>query len=148
MKSGLGGEREVNLSEEFLVKVQCTLQVLIEKSFESAIIYCKASGRTGITAEDMKYAMIYECHEFWERQDLEERVDELYNESDEDSDEETSDEDDIEFMNEENMEPFTKAENGINEQIDKMNRYVETWDTWNPQDPLISSLKNAINATM
>ena len=148
MKSGLGGEREVNLSEEFLVKVQRTLQVLIEKSFESAIIYCKASGRTGITAEDMKYAMIYECHEFWERQDLEERVDELYNESDEDSDEETSDEDDIEFMNEENMEPFTKAENGINEQIDKMNRYVETWDTWNPQDPLISSLKNAINATM
>ena len=78
MRTGFGmdtGDDAIDAS--FMKKVQATLQVLLEKAVDTATIYVKAAGRDCITQWDIRYALIYECHEFWDRPDLEQRIGEL-----------------------------------------------------------------------
>ena len=78
MRTGFGMDTGDNaIDASFMKKVQATLQVLLEKAVDTATIYVKAAGRDCITQWDIRYALIYECHEFWDRPDLEQRIGEL-----------------------------------------------------------------------
>ena len=120
------------------------LQVLLEKAVESGIYYMKAAERTTLTATDMTYGMMYEAHEFMERPELEENVQQAIDEE-EDSEEE-SDTTEIEEM-EDAEEEFTRV-NSNDPKIVKMNEYYDTWGSWNPDDPIIKALKNSIDRSM
>ena len=71
MKTGFSNLVEPpKLDEGFLENVQALLLTLLEKSFKNAALYAKEADRNVITAEDVKIALMYEAHEFWEHPDL------------------------------------------------------------------------------
>ena len=129
-------------SDEFMKKVMSTLQVLTEFALTTAAEYVEASGRNTITSEDLRLALMYECHEFWERPELENRFTELYNEdiyADSDNDNETSSEGEKSDEDE-----YSKAPE-INEKISKIHMYANTWSDWDPDDHIVKALKHAID---
>ena len=142
LKSGFGAA-EYTLPREFEAKVESMLQVLLEKAMGTASHYVKAAKRNAITPTDMKYAMMFEAHEFWDRPDLEERFGEIYtdaiddSESEYDSDSESCEADD-------SGDEFCEADDS-DAIAAKMNKYAREWSSWNPEDPLQIALKNAID---
>lgn len=143
MKTGFDQvDVENSQTTEFKDKVQSILMVLLEKAIGSAAMYMKAAGRNTLTAMDMKYGMMYEAHEFFSRDDLEEKFAEFYEASSEDED---SDGEDGPTEVDEDDEPFTKATSD-DPVIVKMNRYCDEWKSWHPTDPIQLALKNTIDA--
>ena len=66
MKTGFNNVLEPELGDDdFAYKVSCGLQLLLEDAMTTAAEYTKAAGRNCITSEDMRIALMYECHEFW-----------------------------------------------------------------------------------
>ena len=127
--------------EEFLKKVESMLQVLVENAVTTAAQYATAAGRDIVTPTDMKYAMMYEAHEFWNRKELEERFEEIFND---DSESEYCT--DSESSESEKEGQFTRAADESCELAQKMNAYHDTWDKWEPEDTLMKSMKNAIDS--
>lgn len=152
MKTGFGlVENKPN--EELKEKIGSMMLVLMEKAVLSAAHYMKQAGRTTLTALDMKYGFIYEAHEFLERDDIEQRFEEVHYRQD--GEDESESEDECQEMESEGLsdeteeieeveEEFTRATTD-DETIVKMNKYFDEWDDWNPDDRLQQGLKDAIN---
>lgn len=120
---------------------QAALDILLpilEKGGLLAAHYSKTCGRTTLTAQDLKYAMMY-CARYQVGVDVGSILPE---ESDSDSDSdyeiETVDEDD---------EPFTRYV-GDDELMIKINECHDTWTDWEPSNTMEEMLKDAVNKNM
>ena len=136
-----------DIDNSFTKNTSAALSVLIKKSIQTGVHYVKCAGRTILTAEDMKIALMYEAHEYFKHEDLEEEIHAQLLETNE-SDESCSESDESCSENDESVheiEKFTRAPD--NDAIVKqMNYYYDTWDLWNPDDPLQKALKQSIDA--
>ena len=108
---------------------------VIETATIIAAQYCKSCGRSTITHEDMKLGMKFAAR----------RVPGVHNESlfpeiyESDDDDEEEDEEE-----EEEEEEFTRYE-GDDEQMKLVNEMSDTWDEWEPDNPMQIMLKMAID---
>lgn len=96
---------------EFLRLVSSLLKVLMRKATESAMFFVRACGRNVVLPKDIKIALMYEAHVFFERDDFERQVrgalaaESLHSyETDEDENEDENDEDSDEHDREEGEE--------------------------------------------
>ena len=106
---------------------------------EAAVIlageYCKACGRSTMTAVDIQYALRYSARNVTGR-----TQGTLFPELQEDSDEDISD---IEEVDEED-EPFTRYQ-GTDPQMVAINECYDTWHTWVPASPMEQMIKSSID---
>lgn len=108
---------------------------VIETATIIAAQYCKSCGRSTITPEDMKLGMKFAARRVPGVQN-ESLFPEIYD-SDDDDDEEEEEEDEEE-------EEFTRYE-GDDEQMKLVNEMSDTWDEWEPDNPMQIMLKMAID---
>lgn len=113
------------------------IQPVMESSIILAAEYAKACGREYVTGQDVKYALMYSAQNtvgkhsgtlFPELQD----------------DEESDDENDIEVIEEDEENAFTRYE-GDNELMNKINEAYDNWDSWEPQNMMEKMLQDAVN---
>jgi hypothetical protein len=97
--------------------------------------YCKATGRSCVTAKDMDYGL-----KFSVRKVLGVQTESLFPEIYEDSDD-----DDESVDSEESEEEFVRY-SGDDETLKVINEMYDTWDDWAPDSPIGIYLKNAIDA--
>lgn len=116
---------------------------VLKKAGLLAAQYSKACGRSTLTAEDVKYAMMYCARHEVGRQNSELALD---SDPDSDSDSDSNDEIDIEMVDESD-EPFTRY-HGDDELMNKVNYSHDTWESWDPYAPAEKMLKDAINKNM
>ena len=114
---------------------------VIETATIIAAQYCRACGRSTVTAEDMRIGMRFAARRVPGVQN-ESMFPEIYNE--EDSDEEDEEEEEEEEDEEEEEEPFTRYE-GDDPQLVLVNEMNDTWDEWEPDTPMQIMLKMAID---
>lgn len=110
---------------------------VLESSMVLAAHYTKCSGRNTVTKRDLELALKYTAqHHVGDK--IGSMFPEIYEESDTDSIEsgEESEVDDDD-------EPFTEYQ-GDDEWCVKMNKSLDTWDTWNPVGIAEILLKDAI----
>ena len=165
MKTGFNilveSQQQNVLGEELVLKIEAILCELMQSAMVTAGEYANSAKRNCVTSTDMRYAMIYEAHEFWNRPDLEEKMVEHMKHLQEDDLEE--DESEYEFCSddEDNEEEplsksqdsdpddaFCRASDGVSAKIALINKYVDEWASWNPDDPIKSALKNAIDSRL
>jgi len=115
------------------------LKPVIESAVVIASHYCKACGRSTVTAKDMAYGMMFSARNVTGRQ-IGSLFPEIYDEEDS---EEEEDDDSVD----ENEEPWTRYE-GTDETMIKVNECADTWETWEPESPIENSLRNAINTAI
>ena len=108
---------------------------VLESSMILATHYCKACGRSTVTARDVEYGMKFSARNVL-GQITESMFPEVYEESDSDESFEEVDEDD---------EPFTRY-TGSDEWCTRMNEAVDTWAEWEPSSPGEQMLKRAIDS--
>jgi hypothetical protein len=94
--------------------------------------YCKATGRSTVTAKDMEYGLKYAA-----MTTVGKHIGTHFPE-DEDSDSDS----DMSLVDDEE-EPFTRY-TGDDELFKNMNDSFDTWDSWEPQSPVEKAIKNAI----
>jgi hypothetical protein len=107
---------------------------VVEGSMIVASHYCKATGRSTVTAKDVEYGMKFAIRNILGNQ-IGSFFPEIY-------DEEESDEDDIEVVDDQD-EPFSRYE-GDDPVYLKVNDAVDTWDSWEPFSPAEIIMKNAL----
>lgn len=110
---------------------------VMESSVVLASHYCKAAGRSVVTAQDMCYGMMYAARYVTGRQ-IGSLFPEVYD-SDDSSDSE------FEEVYETDEDVFTRYTGTDNEHAVKMNECADTWDAWEPETPAERALKNAVN---
>jgi hypothetical protein len=116
------------------------LKPVIESSVVIASNYCKACGRSTVTAKDMLYGMMFSARYVTGKQ-IGSLFPEIYEEEESDESDEEMEEVD------EEEEPWTRYE-GSDEMMNKVNQCADTWESWEPESPVEQSLKNAINASL
>lgn len=113
------------------------MEDLILPVLESAVVlashYCKATGRSTVTAMDMEYALKASIRKVAGHQ-----IGTLFPEIYQDED---SDESDIEVVDDTD-EPFVRYE-GTDPTMLMVNEIWDTWDQWQPETPLETILKNS-----
>ena len=97
--------------------------------------YVKEAGRTCLTKEDVIYAMKYQAHEYEIPETIDSESEEDSSGSEEES-EDSSGSEEMEFCRSVSDEKLSS----------KINYYVDTWNSWEPQNNLQKLLYNAINA--
>ena len=122
---------------DFLENVNALMLTLLEKAMISAAFYAKEAKRDTVTPGDIRIALMYEAHEFWNHTDLDQKVAE-YKEFDSEDESDSSDIEEVEDV------PFTRAESN-HPKIITMNNFYDTWNTWEPYDSTVKSLKKAID---
>ena len=106
---------------------------VMENATLLAAEYMKACGRSTLTAQDMRYALMY-CARNEVGKDI--GIPDMPSSDDEDEEElETVDEDD---------EPFTRY-SGDNPLMKAVNDSYDTWHSWQPHGPAEEMLKNAVD---
>jgi hypothetical protein len=108
---------------------------VMESSMILASHYTKACGRDTVTGNDVAYGLMYAARNVTGRQ-IGSLFPEVY-------DEESSSDEDIEVVNEEE-EPFTRYE-GSEELFVNMNKCADTWESWEPTSPIEHTLKKAVD---
>lgn len=111
---------------------------VLEASIIYASHYCKACGRSTVTAKDVEYALKYAA-----MTSVGKYTGSLF--PDEDNDESLDsddDEDSIEIVDDTD-EPFTRYE-GDDDDFLKMNDAYDSWDSWEPTNLAEHAIKNAI----
>lgn len=126
----------MDLQESYLT----TCSELIKPVFEMAMVvaakYCKATGRTCVTAKDVEYGMKFSARKVLGVQ-KESLFPEVY-------DSEESDEEE-EYESESEEDEFVRY-SGDDETLKIINEMYDTWDEWVPDSPIGNYLKNAIDA--
>lgn len=136
---------EANIPEDFLKSVIGVLRVLFEDSMMSAQRFAKVCGRTQVTGRDMYFALMYEAHEFFDRDDLETRfLKQSAVESDDEEDEAESSEEDEEVTEAYSTDCVVPDDQGFHKAV---MMYAQQWETWMPEDPMKQMLKRAIDDT-
>lgn len=98
--------------------------------------YAKACGRDTVTSLDLAYGLKYAARNVAGKQ-TESLFPEIYDSSD-------SDEEDIEVVDDEDDTPFSRY-TGEEKLYCDMNECADTWEQWEPQNPLETALKKAID---
>jgi histone H3/H4 len=156
MKTGRGAvEQQSAVHASIALRVEACVWALMERSLNSAAEYVKLANRNAITEEDVRISVKYEATQFlqsdeWER-DVEEwiRVMEQVDaeeSADDDKDEEDDDEEDEEEDDEEDEDPFCRAEHG--EKALAMNAASDGWESYEPQDPVLRFVKQALDKAL
>ena len=130
--------------DDFIKKSVVILTLLSEDAIGTAQRFCEACGRNIIAAEDMKYALMYEAHEFFNREDMETRFSTEMNLEDDSGEEEDSQETEDEETQTEEEEYSIQCVQDT-EFYNQVLEYVVTWKDWNPNDPVVLLIKNAID---
>lgn len=150
---------------DFMRKTVCILKILAEEALSTAERFVKTCGRTIITGNDMYYALMYEAHEFFQKdfdarfyEELEREKQHTYltdeeseddeGEGEEDSLEENQENDESE-MQEKQHEAYTlecviPQDSGFHSKVLK---YAAEWRDWFPEDPVHKMIKDAIDKT-
>lgn len=120
---------------------------VLEASVIYASYYCKACGRSTVTATDLEYGMKHAAMTTVGKH-LGSHFPEDEGDSDESLDEGSSDEGDdsdssLEIVDDTD-EPFTRYQ-GTEELYVNMNESFDEWETWEPQSPAEQAIKNAID---
>ncbi len=123
-----------------------TCSDLIKPVFEMAVVvaakYCKATGRSCVTAKDMEYGLKFSARKVLGVQ-KESLFPEIYDEESSDSGE--SEDEDESTDSGESEEEFVRYE-GDDETLNIINEMYDTWEAWEPENPIGHSLKNAIES--
>ena len=109
---------------------------VLEASVILASHYCKACGRSTVTAKDMEYGLKYAA-----MTSVGKYIGSLFPEDEESDD---SDDESIEIIDDESDEPFTRY-TGEEDLYTKMNETYDSWDSWEPYSPAEKAIKNAVD---
>ena len=143
IKTGFSNLIDVpQIDSNYLQDINALLMTLMEKAIQNAGFYASKANRDVVLPEDIKIGLIFEAHEFWNNVDIREKVQEYRDMSDSDY-ETNSDDESIEEIDDQDIEFTLSTDN--DPKIVKMNEYYENWPDFNPCDPTIISLKNAID---
>ncbi len=158
MKTGfdlLVNEKFDPLQLEFLRKTVALMKILTDESMQTSQRFVKACGRKFITGNDMYYALMYEAHEFFNKNiddkffaNLAEEQQHTYETDDDDDD----DDDDYneEGVCEEETDEIYSIECKFEDEKEfhsKVLKYANEWRSWLPDDPVKMMVKNAIDKT-
>lgn len=150
-----------NAQVDFMRKTVCILKILADEAMSTAERFVKTCGRTIITGNDMYYALMYEAHEFFQK-DFDARfyeefekesqhtymTDEESEDDDEESDEEAEKNDDstVQEIKHEayTLECVIPQDSGFHSKVIK---YATEWRDWFPEDPVHKMIKDAIDKT-
>jgi len=119
------------MQSELIKEATKLLIPVLESSVVLAAHYCKQSGRSCVTAQDMEYGM-----KFAARNVLGQITESMFPEIYEDSDSDES------F--EESEDEFTRY-TGEDTWCLRMNEAKDTWEAWEPENPAERMLKDAID---
>ncbi len=122
--------------EAFLKSAIDIVTPVLESSMILAAHYTKSCGRNTVTAQDVKY-----CMRFCARELVGKHIGTLFPELQESDSEELSDVEEVD----EDEEPFTRYE-GADPQLIAVNRAYDTWNEWEPTNPIEKLLKNAVDS--
>lgn len=146
------------LTDDFMTKVYSVALAIIQSSMETAVQYAKAAGRDVVLTEDCVYGLKYRCRTFATAPDLEDRIRKMYDtmsseigdeseesdlESEPDSDQYDASEDSVEMVDESTLPPFERAPE-TDELAVNVHAMVDTWDDWEPTDPVEYMFKRAV----
>ncbi|AET42640.1 hypothetical protein EXVG_00291 [Emiliania huxleyi virus 202] len=159
MKTGYGLETDSDdeNQQHFIATTMGLMQVFSEEALKTAAQYVIGKGRNNVTDDDVLKALKFQARMFFQRvEDLEGRVEEAARElwQDESSDEESSDSG--EYDNEEsesddsessNMDICKDEEEQFKRIVPQVDAIVKSWDNYEPTDPVLIFIKNAINKT-
>ena len=124
------------MEQQFIETAINIIQPVMEGSMILAAEYAKACGRDFVTGMDVKYAMRYAAQNF-----VGKHSGTLFPELQDESD---SDEDDIEVIEEDEENCFTRY-SGDNETMNKVNEAYDNWDQWEPTSLIEKMLQDAVN---
>lgn len=124
------------MEQQFIETAINIIQPVMEGSMILAAEYAKACGRDFVTGMDVKYAMRYAAQNF-----VGKHSGTLFPELQDESD---SDEDDIEVIEEDEENCFTRY-SGDNETMNKVNEAYDNWEQWEPTNPIEKMLQDAVN---
>jgi len=124
------------MEEQIIESAIGILMPVMEKSMMLAGEYSKKCNRTFVSSMDLKYAMRY-CAMKTVGDRIGSHFPEIYEQ------ESDSDESDIEIV-EESEEDFTRY-SGDDELMNAVNEAYDNWESWEPQSPAESMLKDAID---
>lgn len=151
MKSGQSTILEkTSLSETELENIENMLSLFTSNAFLNAAKYVEYCERNGITKEDILYGLRYEIFEFLERPDILENLAEIEkeimmeNSSDDELDMEEYIIPDGELNSFERISD-DKINDDNQEFVNKIHKYYDTWNAWEPKTPMEHILKNAID---
>jgi DNA polymerase III delta prime subunit len=146
MKSG---RASTNSSSNNTNDILNMLELFTSNALKNSSRYVDLCGRNGITPEDIKYGLIYEVFEFFNRpnnlQDL--RDIESLNKEEMDISENIDDN----IVEDSELDIFKRIdiETIINEEdiafVVKLYSYYDNWDTWEPKTMTEQIIQNAIN---
>lgn len=147
MKTGNSSVKEPDYS--FNNNLLNILELFTSNSIKNSARFIQICGRNGITGEDMKYGLIYEVFEFFNRnsniKDLKEI--ELLNENDDDEDDNISEyilpDDELQDFNRINIDDIKNESD--KEFVTKLYSYYDGWGDWVPKTPIEQTLKNSID---
>lgn len=145
--------------------IAAALTSLIQKAIENAGTYVQHAKRNVITSKDIVLCLQYEAHEFFQRPSLEHDLQEIINSIHSESDSESESESETNSESEMELETETETETGENgnsantdpedeftysqckcDLCEQIHTYHHNWDSFNPTDPIVSSIKNAVNS--
>ena len=142
---------------DFLQKTVSIMSILTKEAMRTSERFCTACGRNTIAGKDMYYALMYEAHEFFNKNIEDDFLNQLEKErthtyeTDEESDmsdEEDNGEEEGNGEEEENEEYTTQLVREEDREFhSKVLNYANEWETWFPDDPVHMLLKNAIDKT-
>lgn len=115
--------------------IQTSMEIILpvmEKATLLAAEYTKVCGRRTLTAQDIKYALMY-CSRYEVGKTI--GIPDTSSSSDDENEIEIVDEDD---------EPFTRY-TGDDPLMNAVNEAHDTWSQWEPQNPAEQMLKNAVD---
>jgi hypothetical protein len=169
MKTGFNNDvLTTGYTDEQKENLASMLSLFVSNAMINAARYCEIAKRDGITLEDTLYGIRYEVFEFMKRGDiiksLEEVKKELFEEEeDEDFEPEFKRQDSMTYKEEDSFEDlivdddqiqnFTRIDvNSLTDIkkedkdfVEKMNNYYDTWGEWEPETPMETILKDAID---
>lgn len=126
----------MDLQESYLTTCNKLMLPVFEMAVVTAAHYCKATGRTTITAKDMEYGLKFSARKVLGNQKESLFPDVYDGEDDEDDEIEECDDDE---------EPFVRYE-GPDDTLKCVNEMYDTWDAWEPDTPIGQMLKSAITS--
>ena len=159
MKSGRSVLNEPKkLSQKEIEDIEIILSLFVSNAMLNASKYVEYCERNGVTKEDVIYGIRYEVFEFLKRPDLMQGIEEIkkeyyeqFNEDDEaEEDEEDEEDENSIIVPDEQIENFKRIDEGkINDEnkdfINKIHKYYDSWDEWEPKTPIEKILYTSIN---